>query len=606
LQQTTYYPFLGGENLSQPAITLKPGELLASSNYECETTGGYRRIDGYERVDGQPAPSDQSFMVLSFDAGTIEFISGDEVAGGTSGATATVVDSVLISGSYGTSDAVGEIAVINTVGTFIDDEELQVSAVTNAIQNGSPSSTSSSDTTVEQFSIAAEDYARSLIQAVPGSGEIRGVFMLQGVIYAFRDNVGATECNLHESSATGWQPVTTPTLSAGGKYRFVKYNFTGNAGSVKIYGCDGVNKGFEFDGTTLTQITTGMTVDTPNHIAAHKKHLFLGFSGGSLQHSPIGDPTGTWTAVTGAGEIGTGDEITNLLVLPGDTLGVFNRNNTYLLYGTSSADWNLVHFSDESGAIEDSVQRLGTALYADDRGITTLKAVQEYGDFNASTLSQKINKRLIPQLSTVTNSVRVKNKDQYRLFFEDGSGVCCTYSGDRLIGFTTISYPNTVRTIYNSEDTTGAERIFFGSDDGYIYEMNKGRGFDGQALVSTLRLAFNHVGTPAYNKRFFKVIFELEGGRNIDIKFNADYSYAARTIPQGVEQNFSVKGGGGYWNIDEWDQIVWDGQPVSSAEAYLDGIGTNLSLVIYTNQSHQDSHTLQGAIIHYSGRGLAK
>ena len=607
MQQTNYYPLTGGENLSQPAITIKPGELLASSNYECETTGGYRRVDGYERFDGHTAPSEQTFLVLPFTSGSIAFNSGDTVTGTVSGASATVVDTSISSGTFGTSDAVGELAVIDVVGgPFVDTDNLQVSAVTNAVQNGAQAASASTDAIVDQFEIAAQEYARSLIAEVPGEGEIRGVFMFQDTVYAFRDNVGATACVLHKSSATGWQVVSTPVLSAGGKYRFVKYNFTGSAGSVKIYGCDGVNKAFEFDGTTLTQITTGMTTDTPSYISAHKRHLFLAFSGGSLQHSPIGDPTGTWTVVTGAGEIGTGDEITNLLVLPGDTLGVFNRNNTYLLYGTSSADWNLVHFSDESGAIVDSVQRLGTAMYADDRGITTLKAVQAYGDFSAATISQKINKRLINQLKTVASSVRIRRKDQYRLFFENGAGVICTYSGNTLIGFTSITYPNVVRTIFNTEDAVGNERVFFGSDDGFIYELDKGTSFDGQPLISTMRLAFNHIGTPAFNKRFFKVIFEMEGGKNIDIKFNADYSYASNNTPVPVEQNFTVLGGGGYWDVDNWDEMVWDGQPVSTAEAYLDGIGKNVSLFIYTNQTYQDSHTLQGAIIHYSGRGLAK
>ncbi len=515
MQQTKYYPLNGGENLSQPAIAIKPGELLSSSNYECITTGGYRRIDGFERFDGQPSPS-----------------------------------------------------------SLIDSADIET--------------------------------ARGLIQVVPGEGSILGVAIYKGVVYAFRNNVGSTAALMYKSTVSGWSLVTTPTLAPDGKYRFINYNFKGSANSVNLYGCDGANKAFEFDGTTFTQITTGMTTDTPSFINAHKRHLFLGFTGGSLQHSPIGDPTGTWTVVLGAGEIGTGDEITNLSTMPGDTMAVFNRNSTYILYGTSSEDWNLVQHSDESGALVDSVQRLGSLLYVDDRGVTSLETVQAYGDFASSTISQKVNKKLVPFINNISASIRIKNKDQYRVFFNNGAGICLTLSAGKLVGITSLQYGKPVLTVTNGETLLGEEVTYFGSDAGYIYQLDKGTSLDGQPLISTARLAFNHIGSPAHNKRFYKVTFEIDSTAETTIKFNSDYSYGASTAPSSREQDFTLLGGGGYWDAAEWESVIWDGQAVNTAEAYIEGIGKNIGLYIYSSQTYQKPHTLQGAIIHYSGRGLAK
>lgn len=606
MQQTKYYPLIGGENLSQPAITISHGELLSSLNYECVTEGGYRRLDGYERFDGQTAPSEQGYTVLNFTAGNAAFLTGDTITGLTSGASGEVIAVNLESGSYAGSDAAGTVAIVDKSGTFVDTDPLQVSAVTRATQAGVEATSSGEDATDSTYLQAAEEWARAIITTVPGSGPIRGVWFFNDVLYAFRDNAGATACVMHKSTATGWQTVTTPALTAGGKYRFVTYNFGASTGTVKMYGCDGANKAFEFDGTTFTQITTGMTTDTPIHITAHKRHLFLAFPKGSVQHSPIGDPTGAWSVVTGAGEIGTGDEIVGFQTLQGDILAIFNRNRTYLLQGTSTADWNLVTFSDESGAVEDSVQRIGSAMYADDRGITTLEAVQAFGDFNSSTISQKINKKLIGKLNQIESSVRIKSRDQYRLFFTDGSGVCCTYSGNKLVGFTSLLYTNPVLTTCNAEDSTGQERVFFGSDDGVVYEMGKGTSHDGQPLVSILRLVFNHVGSPVFNKRFFKVLIELEALGESTLQFSADYSYADIATPAPYEQSFLLKSGGGFFDFSNWDEIVWDGQPVSTAEAYLDGIGKNVGLTIYSSQTYEKSHTLQGVVIQYSGRGIAK
>ncbi len=47
----------GGEDLVTPAITREGGAALLALNYEGNVDGGYRRIDGYERFDGQTAPS---------------------------------------------------------------------------------------------------------------------------------------------------------------------------------------------------------------------------------------------------------------------------------------------------------------------------------------------------------------------------------------------------------------------------------------------------------------------------------------------------------------------------------------------------------------------
>ncbi|WP_020409805.1 hypothetical protein [Hahella ganghwensis] len=50
----------GGLDLETPALSVKPGRMLACKNYELNTLGGYTRIEGYERYDGQLSPSDTS------------------------------------------------------------------------------------------------------------------------------------------------------------------------------------------------------------------------------------------------------------------------------------------------------------------------------------------------------------------------------------------------------------------------------------------------------------------------------------------------------------------------------------------------------------------
>lgn len=64
---------------------------------------------------------------------------------------------------------------------------------------------------------------------------------------------------------------TAITLAPSGKYSFVIGNLSGSTGTKRIYGADGVSRGFEFDGDILVPIHTGMVTDTPKHVTVHKK-----------------------------------------------------------------------------------------------------------------------------------------------------------------------------------------------------------------------------------------------------------------------------------------------------------------------------------------------
>lgn len=143
-----------------------------------------------------------------------------------------------------------------------------------------------------------------------------------------------------------------------------------------MYGVDGVNKGFEFDGTVFVQINTGMSADAPDDLCEFVGHLCFAFSG-SFQNSSIGDPY-TWTPVLGASEIGLADPITGFKVMPGSdgspVLAIFSKNSIHLLYGSSRDDWKLIPFKYEAGALARSVQQIGQTFLMDTRGITSLQA----------------------------------------------------------------------------------------------------------------------------------------------------------------------------------------------------------------------------------------
>jgi hypothetical protein len=699
-----YVPMIGGEDHVTPSLSVPPGRAMLTQNYELDTIGRYRLIDGYEAFNGRPKPSEASYWYLEFDAGSLE-ISVGAILAGAGGASGEVIAVSVQSGDWAGSDAAGFVILINVTGAYVNNEVLSVGVNPVATADGTESvngaPTDDLDTT---FKLAAIEALRDDIAAVPGSGSVRGVWQYGGKIYAFRDNLLATAGVMHESSALGWVPVDlgaelaftsgsteieeddvitgdasgatatvkkvfldsgtwaggdaagrliiydqvgdfeaenldvgavsnlasiaddsiATTLPPGGRYEFINHNFGGHAGTRRMYGCNGVGKAFEWDGSVFVPISTGMTTDTPEHIIAHKMHLFFSFPGGSLQHSAIGDPY-TWTAVLGAGELGIGDEITGLLSMP-DVLAVFGRNSTHLLYGTSSADWELKQHSDEAGAIEWTVQRIGSGVYLDDRGLTSLSATDAYGDFAANTLSKLVEPWLKTKTTSAIASVRVKDKNQYRLFFDDMRALTLTMDGDKVVGFTRQLYDKQISCICSTENTSGKEEIYFGASDGFVYQMDKGVTLNGEPIIGVIKLHFNHLKSPSIKKRIRKIALELVAPINTYISASIEFDYGET---DSGEQAFALGSPGGVWDIDDWDEFVWEGKSVASAPIDVNGTGANFSLTIYHSGDWElqttavldaeldlvlprsgitgaDPHTIQGYTVHYDERGIQR
>lgn len=49
---------------------------------------------------------------------------------------------------------------------------------------------------------------RALIQKPTGSGAVRGVWLFDGELYAFRDNAGATLSGMFKATTAGWSAVS--------------------------------------------------------------------------------------------------------------------------------------------------------------------------------------------------------------------------------------------------------------------------------------------------------------------------------------------------------------------------------------------------------------
>lgn len=664
-----YVVLSGGLDLLTPTLQLRAGYVRDALNWEASINGGYTRIQGYERADGRAAPSSATYQTLTLSLlGVIS--PGQTIAGVTSGSTGKVLS------------VVGNIlAFTQPTGAFVSGEALTVLGVPKATVTELGGIGLSQDYDVTQLALAANVY-RALIGAVPGSGPVRGVALLAGALYAWRNNLTATALAIYKATTSGWSAVplglevaftagtaaytagatltqggvsatikavslqsgawgstatgqlviaaptggnfaagaatgggaatlagiqTAITLAPGGRVQTDSANF---GGGVKLYGCDGVNRGFEFDGATLVPIATGNVPDIPKTVQVHKDHLFFGFDT-NFQSSGIATPF-NWSAVAGSAAFRVNDIITVMLRQPGDqstgAMSVSTASATFMLYGSSAANFSLVPFEESAGARRHSGQRLGgQSMVTSDLGVFSLSAAQSFGNFTPSSMTLNIRPFMQTHRELVSASGVSRERSQYRVFFSDGYGLYLTAVNGKKVGAMPVFFPNDVTCLCQATNLDNQETSFFGSSNGFVYRLDAGTSHDGQPIMSSFQLTFSFQGNSRKLKRYTGVSFEVQGDSYAAFNMTFELGYAGEDRPQGsAPQDVAVDLKPSYWDSFVWDAFTWDGRNLAPSQAEMRGTGENVSMRIECNSDRFKALTINSAILHYLPRKAFK
>lgn len=655
----------GGYDLLTPTLKLTAGAAREAVNFEVSVNGGYTRIPGYERFDGRPAPSVAAVAQITLAAPPTNLSVGQTITGPSGTAVVVQINGNVLSftkqtGTFAAAQAITQSAL--PVGT--------ISALGGMLTSRQ----------IAQATAAAANAYRGDIQAVPGSGPIRGVLAFGGAVYAWRNNAGGTAMVIHRSTAGGWVPVTlgfelafsagssqinegdtvtgatsgatgvvarvlvrtgdwgtsnavgtlvlssrtgtfvaaeqirvggTPrataggnatqiTLAPGGRVQTVLGSF-GSFFGKRAYGCDGVNPGFEFDGTTYVPIRTGMAADAPNNVAVHSNHLFFGFNT-SLQFSGINQPY-RWSPIFGAGEIAMRDVITALMTQPGSeetgALFVFTQNEASVLYGSSSINFKLVPYSVNMGANRYSTQRLDTGYFLDDRGVASLSTSNKFGNFDAATITYNIRPVIQQRRTLITASGINREKSQYRLFFSDGYALYLTIVNGQYMGAMPVEMPNPVTCWGEAERGDGREFSYFGSTNGFVYQLDRGTSFDGAPMRYFFQLNFNPVRSPRLRKRWMRASAEITGQAFAEFAFGYELGYGLPDNEQPMAASYEVRFSPALWDQFTWDNFTWDGKVLAPTELEMLGTAENVALRFGGESDFVGEFTINSVIMHY-------
>lgn len=348
--------------------------------------------------------------------------------------------------------------------------------------------------------------------------------------------------------------------------------------------------------------------DKPYLVTEHKDHLFLAYPNGQLQTSSLGDGMVYTTTAT---LFGVGQEITAMSSLKGKSLAVFGRRRIDIISGSSQLDWSKDPYTDQSGAVLDSVQdNDGNPIYFDSKGLSTLAATQNFGDFAAAIFGRDAKKTLDAKRAMVVASRMAFGNNQYRLYFTDGSVLRMTLMAGG--GPQAMSPSNVSPTLsqYDAIPSTvfqglidGEERMFFGTADGKVMEEDVGTSFDGEAIDYVLRLPFNHLKAPGIEKLFHKLEMEMAGGTALTINFRQVFDYDDSTFATGGD-SIPFLGTGSLFDVGAFNDMVFDRGEMYRAEADIDGQGRNIALLIWASSDFSEPVTLQGLLLYFTLLGV--
>lgn len=661
----------GGLDLISPPGFAKPGTCRFALNYEAEFGGGYRRVGGFERLDGRPAPSNAEYVVLGVAPGHSLTIAMT-VIGATSGAEGKIV---------WISPDLLFIGLTRLLPGFVfDEEDLEVaSSVVATVTNSSPSIDAFVDNDIAYA--AAEEY-RVVIQQPPGQYGIRGVAVIANLVFCWRDDGAAMK--LYKSSATGWVlvdlgyrvafntgtteyvdgnslvqggvatfirrvVVTEGTWAAGtaagyfvidlpiggsfvagaaagtgvcsltgpelpiqllanGRVQTVVHSFGGAEGTRRLYGCDGVNAEFEFDGTVYVPIETGMGNIRADHVSVHKNHLFFAY-GPSLQHSGVVEPY-RWSPIFGAGELTTGDQITNLIAVSGSetsaALMVTCRNSAFALYGNSSADWDFRKVSEEAGAQAYSGVQFPVPMAFDRDGFNKYSPTQAFGNFSFDSASQEIEP--LVKNASVMCSVLAKNRSTYRCFFSDGLFVTGTPK-QKGIAWMPCDYGRIIAVVIGGE-IAGQYRVFAGDTDGWVIELDVGRNFDGAVVDAGMRLSSMNQKSPVVEKQYRYLELQTEASSAFALAVGTEYSDSTpedAQLTQSEMIDFKKQYGTGlYWDFNAWDRAYWDGSATNMTRYDIHGLGRSISILFSSISDRELPHFMRSSTVLFTQRRLGR
>ena len=523
----------GGLDLvsSSHALFKTPGAATVLKNFESSTTGGYRRISGFEKLGGNSAviPSGVNTDIIH---GISGYANGIIVAQGanlyfsTTGTSYVQINKDTFTAATGTvsiSSGSATVTGINTVFTseFIVGDDIK-------IDNNFYKVLSITSDTILTLDINANT-----------SNTQNGLSFFKGGI-----------------ASTALAAATTIPRTNQTNINFTNFESYGLHGT--LYFVDGQNKIGEFfiDNNNkyhFEEVTRSSPVGC-SLIEKYAERIVV--SGQASNPSLVYYSTRLKPydfEGTSAGFVDVGDTVTGIKVFR-NSLIIFCKNSIYELTNLDSTPI-IKSVTKNIGCISgNSIQEIGGDLiFLAPDGLRTIAGTARIDDVELGSISRKI----LPLVNGIINnfsnftisSMVIRERSQYRLFYYQSGqatsgqkGIIGTfkYSAEGIPAFEwseTKGLP--VKFCTSDITTSGVEVLHHTDETGFVYKHDSGNSFDGANVVAEFQTPDMDYGDNGLRKSLYKVKtnIEPEGTQN-DLKLRIRYDFQSSEVPQ--PGNFAV------------------------------------------------------------------
>ena len=624
----------------------QPGSARVLENFEPSTKGGYRRINGFTKFENTTVPpygdvvvqgSGQSGNTLFVadthekpvigDTFSIEGVAGVYVVSSVSFIEANKSSTLSLTTSLASSPADGatvtfgpSLSLIQGVwysssedkayalrgGTLWSSSGIGWSKVNTPLYGTTLVSTGSqTGTTLDIDGIAVDTY-------VPQAGDtfsIAGVEKLYTVLTNTTSSSGSATLSINPSLASSPADnavVTFVSSSHTGatKVRFKEFNFNGIFKTVLV---DSKNNPAVIHGTSYKTLQSSVDITGANFAETYQDHLFFGKGDLVSFTAPFDEED--FTAANGAGNFRVPSNLTGIITFR-EQLVIFSQTDIRKLSGTSLANFSLSAITSDIGCVSgDTVQEVGgDILFLGPDGVRFLGATERLGDFNLSLASRQIQddfKDFIVVGAEYCTSV-VREKNQYRVFSFTPS-----VNKRNTIGYIGTQFQDQNAQSINWGQTKGIkayrscsaykndeEILLFTNEDEYVYRLESGDDFDGEAIKSAYHTPFMAINDPTVRKTAYKIdtYFDPEGLVTGTLSPKYDFNKPGNIQPNAV----SLTGGGNFsfYGKATYGTSVYGGDPDTFLQRQVVGSFFTVSLQYVFDGG--PPFVLDTAIIEYS------
>ena len=398
------------------------------------------------------------------------------------------------------------------------------------------------------------------------------------------------------SSGSGsWTSVITGLGTPTQNYEFKKFNFDG---TDKIVICSATSTPRIVD--TSYSVTNVNATGSANFkfVEVFKNHIF--FSGDSSNNQSVKFmapfANNDFTSANGGGEVKVDSPVVGLQIFR-DNLFIFCTDEIFKLSGNSLADFTLQPVTRKIGCLDGrSIQEFaGDVIFLAPDGLRTIAGTDRIGDVELGTISKQVQNRIDDITTHNINSLIIRKKSQYRLFYpasaaqseEASAGLIAVIKSNPNTGQIGFEYADMKQMKISSCDSdfiSGTENVIHGGYDGYIYLQESGNELTRASTTTSIDSFYRSpditMGDPGIRKSMQRVLVNYENTGLVASTFKLIYDFADPDTPQPSAYSLSTGAGVAIYGLtaSTYGTAVYNSSGAALVRQSVEGGGFTVAL----------------------------